>query len=142
MTTRIRSYRELRRIATFEERYDYLALQGRVGNETFGFERYVNQTFYRSAEWREVRFHVIARDNGCDLGIEGHEIHDRIYIHHMNPMTLEEIQHGDSAILNPDFLITTTHRTHNAIHYGDRDTLPRPVVERRPGDPRLWRQGG
>jgi hypothetical protein len=135
---RIRSYRELRRIPTFEERFDYLALRGGVGDATFGFDRYINQQFYRSTEWRHIRQTVIARDLGLDLGVEGHEIYDKILIHHMNPMTPDEIEHGDSSILNPDFLITTCHATHNAIHYGDRSLLPQPMVERRPGDTRLW----
>jgi hypothetical protein len=134
----IRTYSELRRLDTFEERYRYLALRGNVGASTFGFDRYKNQMFYRSTQWRQIRHHVIARDNGCDLGIDGYDIHDRIYIHHMNPMTVEDISHGDDDILDPEYLITTTHRTHNAIHYGDETLLPRRLVERRPGDTRLW----
>jgi hypothetical protein len=134
----IRTYSELRRLDTFEERYRYLALRGNVGASTFGFDRYMNQMFYRSTQWRQIRHHVIARDNGCDLGIDGYDIHDRIYIHHMNPMTVEDISHGDDDILDPEYLITTTHRTHNAIHYGDETLLPRRLVERRPGDTRLW----
>ena len=134
----IRSYSELSRIDDFFERYRYLQLRGEVGYLTFGFDRYMNQQFYRSSEWRHIRQHVIARDNGCDLGVEGYEIFDRVYIHHMNPMTVEDIEHGNAAILDPEFLITTTHRTHNAIHYGDEDLLPRPHVDRRPGDTKLW----
>lgn len=134
----IRTYRELRRIDTFEERYRYLALRGRVGDSTFGFDRYMNQQFYVSKEWKDVRHHVIVRDNGCDLGIDGYEIHERIYIHHMNPMTPEEIKQGLDCILDPEFLITTTHLTHNAIHYGDERLLRKPFVERRPGDTKLW----
>jgi hypothetical protein len=134
----IRRYAELRRIETFEERYEYLVLRGNVGDSTFGFDRYLNQQFYRSAEWRRVRNNVIARDEGCDLGILGYEIHDRVYIHHMNPMTVDEIEHGDDSILDPEFLITTTHRTHNAIHYGDASLLAKPLVERRAGDTKLW----
>jgi hypothetical protein len=134
----IRTYSELSRLDTFEERYRYLALRGNVGASTFGFDRYMNQMFYRSTQWRQIRHHVIARDNGCDLGIDGYDIHDRIYIHHMNPMTVEDISHGDDDILDPEYLITTTHRTHNAIHYGDETLLPRRLVERRPGDTRLW----
>lgn len=134
----IRSYSDLRRLQTLEERFRYLALRGSVGQSTFGFERYVNQQFYTSRQWRQVRHHVIARDLGCDLGIEGYEIHERVYIHHMNPMTVADIEHGDADILNPEFLISTTHRTHNAIHYGDERQLPRPIVERRPGDTMLW----
>lgn len=138
MSTRIRSYSELRRISTFEERYEYLALRGEVGASTFGFDRYLNQMFYASTQWRHIRHQVIVRDMGCDLGVEGYEINDRIYIHHLNPMTVEDITSGDPRILDPDNLISTTHGTHNAIHYGDERLLPRPLVERRPGDTRLW----
>ena len=134
----IRTYSELRRLTDFEERYKYLALRGSVGRSTFGFDRYINQQFYTSTQWRQIRHHVIARDLGCDLGVEGYEIHDRIYIHHMNPMTVDDIVHGEDSILNPEFLISTTHRTHNAIHYGDERLLPRPLTERRSGDTKLW----
>jgi hypothetical protein len=136
--TRIRRYRELKSIETFEERYKYLALRGVVGQPTFGFDRYINQQFYTSSEWRSIRHHIIVRDNGCDLGIDGYEIHDKIIIHHMNPMTADDIKHGDDDILDPEFLISTTLRTHNAIHYGDERLLPRPLVERKPGDTKLW----
>ena len=138
MTTRIRTYRELRRFETFEERFKYLVLHGTVGESTFGFDRYINQQFYTSRQWRQVRHYVIARDEGCDLGVPGYEIHDRLYIHHMNPMTVAHISDGDSAILDPEYLITTSHQTHNAIHYGDERLLPRQLVERRPGDTKLW----
>lgn len=133
-----RSYRELRRLETFEERFKYLALHGSVGRSTFGFDRYLNQQFYTSREWRQIRNRVIVRDNGCDLGIEGREITSRLYIHHLNPMTVEDIEHGDGSILDPEFLITTQHATHNAIHYGDERLLPRPLVERKNGDTKLW----
>lgn len=135
---RVRSFQELRRLPTFEERYRYLQLRGEVGQATFGFERYLNQAFYRSRQWKLVRDEVISRDEGCDLGTPGYEIFDRVIIHHMNPMSAEAIERGDEAILNPDFLITTTHRTHNAIHYGDEKLLVQPIVERRPGDTKLW----
>jgi hypothetical protein len=135
---RIRSYRELRRLETFEDRFKYLSLRGQVGDSTFGWDRWMNQEFYASREWRQIRNHVIARDNGCDLGVPGYEIHDRIYIHHMNPMTTQDLIHGNDAIVDPEFLITTTHRTHNAIHFGDERLLPRPLVERRRGDTKLW----
>lgn len=135
---RIRRYSELRRLDTFEDRYNYLALRGEVGVATFGFDRHVNQRFYTSREWRDVRHYVIMRDNGCDLGVEDYEIHNNILIHHMNPMNMDDIVHGDPSILDPEFLITTTHRTHNAIHFGDERQLPRPFVERKPGDTRLW----
>lgn len=105
---------------------------------TFGFDRWVNQRFYRSTEWKQIRHAVIVRDNGCDLGIDGYDIHSRLVIHHMNPMVAGDIIHGDESILDPEYLITTTHNTHNAIHYGDERLLPRPLVERRPGDTQLW----
>lgn len=133
-----RSYSELRRLNTFEERYDYLQLAGQVGAATFGFDRYLNQAFYRSSEWKSIRNRVIVRDEGCDLGVPGYEIYDRIYIHHMNPMTVEQVEHGDQAILDPEFLISTTHRTHNAIHYGDRSSLLSRHFDRQPGDTKLW----
>lgn len=135
---RVRRYSELRRLATFEERFDYLKLNGSVGSATFGFDRYINQRFYTSRQWRLVRDEVIARDLGLDLAADGYEIHDRIIIHHMNPMTADDIESGADAILDTQFLITTCHRTHNAIHYGDASLLPKPLVERRPGDTRLW----
>jgi hypothetical protein len=133
-----RTYSELRRIETFEERFRYLSLRGRVGESTFGFDRWMNQEFYRSREWKQIRHHVIARDYGCDLGIEGYEIHSGLYIHHMNPMQVSDIAHGDEHILNPEYLITTSHPTHNAIHYGDERLLPRPFEPRRRGDTKLW----
>lgn len=133
-----RSYSDLRRLVTFEDRYDYLQLRGEVGRTTFGFDRYLNQRFYTSREWKSVRNQVIARDEGLDLGVAGYEIYDRVIIHHMNPMTADHIQHGDDDILNPEFLITTTHDTHNAIHYGDRNLLRQPLVDRHRGDTKLW----
>lgn len=138
MTTRTRSYSQLRRLETFEERFRYLSLHGRVGATTFGFDRWINQAFYTSGQWKRVRDFVIVRDEGCDLGIPGREIHSRVIIHHMNPMNLTDITHGESEIIDPEFLITTTHRTHNAIHYGDERLLLRPLVERKPGDTKLW----
>lgn len=135
---RSRHYRELRRLETFEERFAYLQLNGVVGRATFGFDRWMNQTFYLSHEWKTVRNQVIVRDEGCDLGIKDHPIHARIMVHHMNPVTPEDLKNGEEWILDPDFLITTTHKTHNAIHYGDDSLLPKPPVERRPGDTNLW----
>lgn len=131
----IRTYRELRRLPTLEERYRYLVLRGTPGEETFGFDRYINQMFYKSREWRQLRNQVIIRDDGCDLGIPGYEIHSKIVIHHMNPMRPQD----DFDIhLDPEYLITTCHRTHNAIHFGDESQLPRALTERRPGDTKLW----
>lgn len=134
----IRTYTEMLRHETFEERFRYLALRGTVGRSTFGFDRHMNQLFYTSREWRQLRHHVIARDNGCDLAVEGYEIYTKLIIHHINPMTVEDVKHGVSSILDPEFLITTTLKTHNAIHYGDERLLPRPLAERRPGDTKLW----
>lgn len=135
---KLRTYSELSRLHTLEDRFNYLQLGGEVGRATFGFERYVNQAFYRSTEWRNLRHKVIARDLGLDLGVDGYEIHDRVIIHHMNPMSIDEIENGEEQILNPEYLITVSHLTHNAIHYGDYSLLPRPLVERAPGDTRLW----
>lgn len=137
-TSRIRTYTDLVRLRTFEDRFKYLALNGGVGDITFGFDRYINQQFYRSREWRHTRQQVIARDYGRDLAMAGYEIHNGPVIHHMNPMVVDEIVDGDPSILDPEFLITTTHQTHNAIHYGDFDRLPKPFVARSRGDTKLW----
>lgn len=134
----IRSYSELIRIDSFEERYEYLKLKSSVGKETFGFDRYINQQFYRSTQWKQIRNQVIARDLGMDLAMPGYEIYDRIIIHHMNPMTADSINHADEDILDPEFLICTTHKTHNAIHYGDKNLLALPFVERNANDTKLW----
>lgn len=133
-----RSYSELRLLETFEERYHYLRLGGRLGLQTYGFDRWINQSFYKSQEWKQVRNQVILRDNGCDLGILGYEIHSGLIIHHMNPMSLKNIKDGEAWIIDPNFLITTSLRTHNAIHWGDERLLPRGPVERRAGDTTLW----
>ena len=114
-----RTVTELFRLKTFEDRYEYLKLGGSVGADTFGFDRYLNQRFYRSREWKSVRDQVIIRDNGCDLGVDDREIQDRIIIHHMNPMVASDLEDYNPDVLNPEYLITTTHATHNAIHYGD-----------------------
>lgn len=135
---KIRTYFELTAYSTFLERFRYLSLRGVVGDETFGHDRYMNQMFYRSSEWKSLRSQIIIRDNGCDLGVEGYEIHDKIIIHHMNPMTVNDISHGNDDILNPNYLISVSHKTHNAIHYGDENQLPKEYVPRRPGDTQLW----
>ena len=135
----IRRYSELSTLLTFEERFEYLKLDGIVGEETFGFDRYFNQRFYRSQQWRSVRDHVIIRDNGCDLGIEGFEIHGRIIIHHMNPITMEDILNESPYLFDTEFLICVTHNTHNAIHYSDEKLLVTGPVERRPNDTCPWR---
>lgn len=134
----IKTYHELKRLTTFKERFDYLKLEGIVGESTFGFDRRINQDFYRSREWASVRDFVIVRDNGCDLGIIGYEISSGLLVHHMNPMSVKDIVHGEDWIIDPNYLITTSLRTHNAIHYGDESLLPREPVIRRAGDTKLW----
>ena len=135
----IRTYTELSRLTTFKERYQYLKLNGSVGTDTFGFDRYMNQNFYRSREWKSIRDQVIVRDCGCDLGVEGYEIHGRIYIHHMNPILLEDIENRTEFLLNPEYLITTTHNTHNAIHYGDENLITMEPVVRTKTDTCPWK---
>lgn len=137
--TRIRSYQTLRRLPSFDERFLYLRLTGRVGDPTFGYERWVNQDFYRSREWKLARNRVIDRDRGCDLGIPGYEIHSGLYVHHMNPMLVDDlVDDFNEDVLDPDFLITTSHATHNAIHYGGAVPHQR-MVERKPNDTIPWR---
>lgn len=133
-----KSYRELMHINGFVERFEYLALYGGVGHSTFGHARWMNQSFYASREWKQIRQFVIARDNGMDLGVDGFDIHTQITIHHIVPMSPEDIENGNPMILDPDNLITTTHDTHNAIHYGDVKLLKLPLPDRAPGDTRLW----
>ena len=134
----IRTYSELRRLETFEERFHYLELKGILGVRTFGFDRWINQRFYRSPEWKSARDQVIIRDHACDLGVLGYEIYQGLLVHHMNPLSLDDIKHGEDWIIDPNFLITTSLQTHNAIHYGDETLLPRGPVERRQGDTTLW----
>ena len=135
---KIRTYAELCRFDSFEDRYFYLKLQGILGAATFGFDRWMNQRFYRSSEWKAIRSFVITRDNGCDLGVFGYEIHSGLLVHHMNPLSAEDLEHGEDWIIDPNFLITTSLQTHNAIHYGDESLLPRGPVVRQPGDTTLW----
>lgn len=135
---KIRTYKELSKLHTFDERFNYLKLTGIVGESTFGYDRWLNQRFYTSNEWKSVRDFIIVRDNGCDLGIAGYEIHRGLIVHHMNPVSLNDIINNPELILDPEFLITTSHRTHNAIHYGNADNRPRIVIERKPGDTTLW----
>lgn len=135
----IRRYSELILLPTFEERFDYLRLGGSVGESTFGFDRYLNQVFYKSPEWKRIRDYVIIRDNGCDLGVEGYTIHGRILVHHMNPITVEDIERESDFLMNPEFLISTIHNTHNAIHYGDDSLLYKGPVERTKNDTCPWR---
>lgn len=136
----IRRYSELIQLPTFEQRYEYLRLYGSVGKETFGFDRYLNQIFYQSPEWKSVRNKVILRDNGCDLGMEGYEIHGPILIHHMNPITKEDILNRSEFLLDPEYLISTIDLTHKAIHYGDANLLPRAPIERRRNDTCPWKR--
>ena len=134
----IKRYSELSRLGTFEERYAYLRLFGDVGRSTFGFDRYINQRFYTSYEWKTARRTVILRDNSCDLGVYGFDIHTDILVHHLNPLNVDDIIHGEEWIFDPEYLITTTKRTHNAIHFGDDNLAPKVVFSRSAGDTRLW----
>lgn len=134
----IRNYTELRNLKTFIERYNYLKLKGVVGEATFGRSRYLNQRLYQSPQWRQARTKVIIRDMGCDLGIEGFDINYQIHVHHMNPITPDDLENNIDLVLDPEFLICTSLNTHNAIHYGDDSLLPRIELNRQPGDTRLW----
>ena len=136
----IRTYSELITLPTFEERYQYLRLNGRVGVETFGFDRWLNQKFYKDPEWLRIRDEVIIRDNGCDLAIPGREIYSRILIHHMNPITKDDILQRSKYLLDPEYLICTIKNTHDAIHYGDENLLVKGPVERKPNDTCPWRR--
>lgn len=139
-TMNIRTYSELSKLTTFEERYRYLRLGGRVGEETFGFDRWINQMFYKDPEWLKIRDEVIIRDNGCDLGIEGREIYSRIIVHHMNPITKADILDRSEFLLNPEYLICTVKNTHDAIHYGDENLLITLPMERSVNDTCPWRR--
>lgn len=136
---KIRSYSELKQLKTFEERYEYLKLSGTVGSDTFGFERYLNQNFYRSPEWKRVRKAVIARDEGCDLGIPGRDLQYGLHIHHMNPISAGDIQERSEYLLNPEYLVCVSEETHRAIHYGNGESLVRDPVPRKPGDTCPWK---
>lgn len=136
---RKRCYSELLQLKSFEERYLYLKLAGEVGDPTFGYDRYFNQHFYHSSEWRRTRNQIILRDNGCDLGMPDYEIHGRIYIHHINPITKDDVEEFSDILLDPENLICVSFDTHNAIHYGDERTLPQKPIERVPGDTCPWR---
>ena len=135
----IRTYSELIRIPTFEQRFEYLKLRGQIGNETFGPERYLNQQLYSSKVWRSVRQKVIIRDNAFDLGVEDYEIFDKVIIHHMNPITIDDVINRDPKIFNPEFLICVSDTTHRAIHYGDRRLLPKVTLSRQPNDTTPWK---
>ena len=139
MAAPLRRYSELKRIKNFKERYDYLRLGGIVGESTFGFDRYLNQLLYTSGRWKKVRNDIIIRDNGCDLGIPGYDLYSKIIVHHMNPLTLKEIEEVSDDIFNPEYLICVSQRTHNAIHFGDESLLPHCPIERRPNDTCPWK---
>ena len=136
----MKTYSELIKLTTFDERYKYLKFSGIVGDETFGFDRYLNQRFYKLREWQAVRDYVITRDNGCDLGIPGREIYGPLIVHHMNPISVLDILERKEIVLNPEFLITTVHSTHNAIHYGNNQSIIQDFIERSPNDTCPWRK--
>ena len=137
----IRSYTELQKLSTFEERFEYLKLNGRIGDITFGWKRYLNQGFYQSDEWKKIRRRVIIRDGGCDLGVEGFDVLDKfIVIHHMNPLTTEDVEKHSPFLVSLDYLICCTDLTHKAIHYGNKDLLIKNPIARTPNDTSPWRQ--
>ena len=138
--TNIKTYSELVTFPTFEERFKYLQLSdGHVCEDTFGYDRYLNQQFYKTREWRNLRDSLIVRDNGCDLGVDGYEIYGRIIIHHLNPISKNDILYRTDFLTNPEYLICTTHNTHNAIHYGDENLLAKGPIERTANDTCPWR---
>lgn len=136
----LRTYTDLNKLIGFIDRFNYLKLDGRVGVETFGFDRYLNQQFYHSIEWKKVRDQIIIRDNGCDMGLEGHEIFGVIYVHHMNPILLSDIVNAEDILMNPEYLISVSRDTHNAIHYGDIKMIEESIVERKPNDTCPWKK--
>lgn len=135
----MRTYRELSRLKTFDERFEYLKLNGFVGEETFGYDRYLNQLLYKSPEWRSLRRDIIIRDNGCDLGLEGHDIQGMIIVHHMNPISVDDLKDFSNDVINPEYLICVSSLTHKAIHYSNKDLLPNLPIDRRPGDTCPWK---
>lgn len=139
-TMTIKTYSELILLPTFEERFDYLRLDGKVGEDTFGFDRYLNQLFYQSQEWKKIRDYVIIRDNACDLGVEGYDIYSKVLIHHMNPITTRDIEKRTDLLLDPEYLICTTHNTHNAIHYGDENLIIKAPIVRTKNDTCPWKR--
>ena len=140
ITNDIKSYSVVILLPTLEERFNYLKLNGKVGLDTFGYDRYLNQILYHDPEWRRIRRDVIIRDNGCDLGVEGHEIHGRILVHHINPITVDDVKLRRYCVFDLDNLICTSHDTHNAIHYGDVNLLPKNPIERKPNDTCPWKR--
>lgn len=135
-----RNYTELSRLATLEERFEYLKLNGRVGDELFGYARYLNQEFYHGARWLDVKERVAIRDRGWDLGVSGWKIIGPVYVHHMNPITLEQIKNNDPCLWDPEYLISCSYNTHQAITWGNTALLPKPMVVRRPNDTCPWRE--
>lgn len=133
-----KTYSELIQFSSFKDRFDYLKLNGSVGGETFGYDRYLNQALYGSYEWRKFRRDIIARDKGCDLGVDGFDIKSRLIVHHINPITLDQIEVRDSIIFDPNNVICVSHNTHEAIHYGDESLLPKDPIMRFSGDTKLW----
>lgn len=133
------TYSELSRLQTFHERFEYAKLGGVVGESTFGFDRYLNQTLYRSSEWRRLRNQIIIRDNGCDLGVEGMDIGKYIIVHHLNPLQIEDLEEWNDDIFNPEYLICVSRNTHNAIHFSDESLLPKGLIERKPNDTCPWK---
>ena len=139
MTMSIRTYSELITIPTFEERFEYLQLKGSVGKDTFGYDRYLNQVLYRSPEWKRLRNQIIIRDGGCDLACDGYDIYDKVLIHHLNPITVEDVLARSRKVFDPDNLVCVSHNTHNAIHYGDMDLLVTGPIIRTKNDTCPWR---
>ena len=138
---KIRTYSEMIQLQTFEERYAYLRLFGTVGADTFGFDRYLNQVFYKSTEWKKLRNQVIIRDNACDLAMRGYELYDHIYVHHMNPITIDDINDASNFLLNPEYLVCVSLNTHNAIHYGNEKLIQKTeLIERTPNDMCPWKK--
>lgn len=135
----VKSYRNLILLPSFDDRYEYLKLQGVVGESTFGFDRYMNQHFYTSREWRQFRNKIITRDDGCDMGLEDYPIAGRVIIHHINPLTVEDFENLTDALFDPDNVICVSENTHQAIHYGDISLLPAPPIVRAPNDTCPWR---
>lgn len=140
VNTDVKSYSEVILLPTLEERFEYLKLSGKVGAETFGYDRYLNQILYHDPEWKRIRNDVIIRDNGCDLGVEDHAIKGRILVHHINPITIEDVKLRRYCVFDLNNLICTSHDTHNAIHYGDVNLLPKNPIERKPNDTCPWRR--
>lgn len=135
----MKCYSELMLLPTLEERIRYLQRCQKLGDRTFGGDRYLNQAFYHSYEWKQVRHSIIVRDNGCDLAVDGYPVGGRGYIHHINPITVDQLTHGNDALFDPENLILCSHKTHNTIHYGNENSIPKPIIERRPGDTCPWR---